>query len=104
MANQAKAAPNQLMFDPFCGTGSLLIAAAKFGSYVMGADIDYQMLHAKTRPSRINQKAREKDESVAANMLQYSLSHLYLDVFIGDFANCPLKDTIKFDSVICDRK
>lgn len=104
MANQAKCDKNQLMFDPFCGTGSLLIAAAKFGSYVMGSDIDYLMLHALTRPSRIKQKVREKDESIRANMNQYSLSHLYLDVFVGDFANCALIETIQFDSIITDRK
>lgn len=104
MANQALCDKNKLIFDPFCGTGSLLVAAAKFGSYVIGSDIDYLMLHAKTRPSRIRQKVREKDESVHANMVQYSLTHLYLDVFVGDFANCPLIDKIQFDSIISDRE
>lgn len=104
MANQAMCDKNQLMFDPFCGTGSLLIGAAKFGSYVIGSDIDFLMLHARTRPSRIQQKVREKDESVRANMNQYSLQHLYLDVFVGDFANCPLNNSIQFDSIISDRK
>lgn len=37
-------------------SGSLLIPAAYFGAYVIGSDIDYLMLHAKTRPSRITQK------------------------------------------------
>lgn len=32
--------------------GSLLIAAACFGGYVFGSDIDFLMLHARTKPTR----------------------------------------------------
>lgn len=32
--------------------GSLLVAAAKFGGHVIGTDIDYLMLHGRTRPTR----------------------------------------------------
>lgn len=77
MANQALAKPGDLVYDPFVGSGSLLVAAAKFGgrsfkitiddeffdnfaimkiAYVAGSDIDFLMLHGKTRPSRIKQK------------------------------------------------
>lgn len=56
MANQAKVNNCDLVLDPFVGTGSLLVAAAQFGGYVFGTDIDYLMLHARTRPSRITQK------------------------------------------------
>ena len=104
MANQGLCNPNDLMFDPFCGTGSMLIAGALFGSYVIGMDIDYLTLHAKTKPSRALQKVRAADESIRANMEQYNLQNLYLDVFVGDFANYPLKENLKFDSIICDRK
>lgn len=95
-----KVSPDNL----FHRTGSLLVSAAKFGSFVMGSDIDYLMLHAKTKPSRVQQKVREKDESIKANMIQYNLQHLYLDVFVADFSNCPLNDSIRFDSIITDRK
>lgn len=104
MANQALCDKNQIMLDPFAGTGSILVSAAKFGSYVMGCDIDYLMLHARTKPSRVNQKVRAKDESIKANMLQYNLQHLYLDVFVSDFSHCPLSDTVVFDSIITDRE
>lgn len=56
MANHAQVKPGDLILDPFVGSGSLLIAAAQFGGYVLGTDIDYLMLHAKTRPSRISQQ------------------------------------------------
>lgn len=55
MANQAQIKPGDLCLDPFVGSGSLLIAAAQFGGHVLGTDIDYLMLHAKTRPTRIKQ-------------------------------------------------
>lgn len=57
MANQAQVKNGDLVLDPFVGSGSLLVAAAQFGGYVFGTDIDYLMLHGRTRPSRISQKA-----------------------------------------------
>jgi tRNA (guanine10-N2)-methyltransferase len=50
------------MIDPFVGSGSLIVAAAEFGACVLGSDIDYLMLHAKTKPSRVGQKKRTKGE------------------------------------------
>lgn len=32
------------MFDPFAGTGSILVAAAHFGAVTLGADIDIRVL------------------------------------------------------------
>ena len=52
MANMACARPGTLTCDPFVGTGSLLISAAHFGSYVIGADISYKILHAQGKSSR----------------------------------------------------
>jgi tRNA (guanine10-N2)-methyltransferase len=40
MANQAKAGPSKLVYDPFVGTGSMLYTSAWFGARVMGSDID----------------------------------------------------------------
>uniref|UniRef100_A0A1A9W6M1 tRNA (guanine(10)-N(2))-methyltransferase TRMT11 n=1 Tax=Glossina brevipalpis TaxID=37001 RepID=A0A1A9W6M1_9MUSC len=102
MANQALVKPGDLVFDPFVGTGSLLVSAAKFGGYVLGADIDFMMLHARARPSRITQKVREKDESVRANLEQYNCSHRYLDVVVADFSNTLWRQNLKFDSIITD--
>lgn len=56
MANQAQVKDGDIVLDPFVGSGSLLVAAAEFGGFVIGGDIDYLMLHARTRPSRIKQK------------------------------------------------
>lgn len=35
MANQAQAGRGRLVYDPFVGTGSVLVAAAHFGAYTM---------------------------------------------------------------------
>lgn len=104
MANQALVRPNHLVFDPFVGTGSLLVSAAKFGAYVLGADIDYMMLHAKAKPSRIKQKVREKNESVLANLEQYQCASRYIDVVIADFSHSLWHKNFKLDSIITDRE
>lgn len=56
MANQAKVVNGDIILDPFVGSGSLLVAAAHFGGFVFGSDIDYLMLHGKTKPTRIKQE------------------------------------------------
>jgi len=56
MANQAQIRNGDLVLDPFVGTGSLLVAASQFGGYTFGTDIDFLMLHGRTRPTRISQK------------------------------------------------
>jgi tRNA (guanine10-N2)-methyltransferase len=36
--------PGSLVFDPFAGSGSILVAAAVFGATCFGADIDGRVL------------------------------------------------------------
>ncbi|XP_017057018.1 tRNA (guanine(10)-N2)-methyltransferase homolog [Drosophila ficusphila] len=102
MANQAMVRDGDLVFDPFVGTGSLLVSAAKWGGYVLGADIDYMMVHARCRPSRITQKVREKDESIRSNLKQYGCADRYLDIVVADFSNPLWHPRILFDSIITD--
>lgn len=104
MANQAGVLPGHLVLDPFVGSGSLLVAAAKFGAYVMGTDIDYMMLHAKTRPSRISQKVREADESIRANLRQYHCEQRYIDVVVADSSKENWTGQLELDAIITDRK
>jgi hypothetical protein len=46
--------------------GSLLVSAAQFGGYVCGADIDFLMIHAKTRPVRPNHKVNKFSRLIVA--------------------------------------
>lgn len=43
----AQVKDNQFVYDPFVGSGSLLVAAAHFNAFVMGADLDYNLIHSK---------------------------------------------------------
>ncbi|XP_039960648.1 tRNA (guanine(10)-N2)-methyltransferase homolog [Bactrocera tryoni] len=102
MVNQALVNNGDLVLDPFVGTGSLLVSAAKFGGYVLGADIDFMMLHGRSRPSRITQKVRERDERVRANLEQYGCGDRYIDVIISDFSNPLWREGVEFDAIITD--
>jgi len=102
MANQANVRPNSLVLDPFVGSGSLLVAAAYFGGYVCGTDINYLTLHGKSKPSRCNEKRRAADECVAANLAQYGLGSQYLDVIVADSALPLWKHQPLFDAIITD--
>ncbi|VVD00129.1 unnamed protein product [Leptidea sinapis] len=102
MANQAQVTMGDIVLDPFVGSGSLLVAAAHFGGYVWGSDIDFMMLHARTRPTRVGQKVRQKEESIKANMKQYGIESHYLDVLVSDFSLPLWRNDLKFDAIITD--
>lgn len=103
MANQAQIIHGDLVLDPFVGSGSLLIAAAEFGGYVLGTDIDYLMLHGKTRPTRKQDRHKpRKDESVLGNLKQYGLAQHYVDVVVAD-SSLPLwRPGLILDAIITD--
>lgn len=49
MNNMIHARPGGIVWDPFCGTGSILVGAAHFGAHTMGSDIDIRVIkHGKT--------------------------------------------------------
>lgn len=101
-ANVARVKPNDVVYDPFVGSGSLLVAAAYKGAYVMGADIDWKLLHGKSRPSRKGQKIRQPDESVRSNLRQYNLENRYLDIMVSDITRPAIVGRFKIDSIISD--
>jgi tRNA (guanine10-N2)-dimethyltransferase len=49
MVNLAKPKSGELVFDPFCGTGSMLIEAALIGCQVLGLDIQKRMARGTRR-------------------------------------------------------
>ncbi|XP_012344663.1 tRNA (guanine(10)-N2)-methyltransferase homolog isoform X1 [Apis florea] len=102
MANQAQVQKGDIVLDPFVGTGSLLVAASHFGGYTLGTDIDFLMLHGRTRPSRISQKTRGKDENIATNMSQYGKRSYYIDVVVSDFSYPLWRSDMCIDAIITD--
>lgn len=84
LAQMAQAAPGKLVYDPFVGTGSLLIACAALGAYVMGSDIDGRMIRGK--------KAREDPSAqtgIITAAIQYGLRDKFLDCLTFDITQHP---------------
>ncbi|CAJ1061533.1 tRNA (guanine(10)-N2)-methyltransferase homolog [Xyrichtys novacula] len=102
MANHAKIKKDDLVFDPFVGTGSLLVACSQFGAYVCGTDIDYNIIHGKGRSSRKNRTWRGPDENIRANLRQYGTEKMYVDVMVSDAAKPVWKKAALFDAIITD--
>ncbi|XP_066558150.1 tRNA (guanine(10)-N(2))-methyltransferase TRMT11 isoform X2 [Amia ocellicauda] len=102
MANHARVKPNDLVYDPFVGTGSLLVACAHFGSYVCGTDIDYNTIHGIGKASRKNQKWRGPDENIRANLRQYGAEKSYIDVLVSDASKTIWRAGAVFDAIITD--
>ncbi|CAO2833139.1 unnamed protein product [Amaranthus hypochondriacus] len=93
MANQGLAAPGKLVYDPFVGTGSVLVAAAHFGAMTMGADIDI----------RVVRDGRGPDRNVWSNFKQYGLQEP-ISLLRADNNLPPWRAGLKemFDAIICD--
>ncbi|TDH12111.1 hypothetical protein EPR50_G00067760 [Perca flavescens] len=102
MANHAKVNENDLVFDPFVGTGSLLVACSHFRAYVCGMDIDYNTIHGRGRSSRKDQKWRGPDENIRANLRQYGTEEMYVDVMVSDASKPVWRKAALFDAIITD--
>ncbi|XP_068737691.1 tRNA (guanine(10)-N2)-methyltransferase homolog isoform X1 [Montipora capricornis] len=104
MANQGQIFPGSFVFDPFVGTGSILLSCSHFGSFVMGSDIDYTLLHGRGRSSRANSKGkwRGRNENFRANLAQYGLSSRFSDMLVADAGRLGLRQIPLFDAIITD--
>ncbi|XP_074920021.1 tRNA (guanine(10)-N(2))-methyltransferase TRMT11 isoform X5 [Chelonoidis abingdonii] len=102
MANHGRVKPNDVVFDPFVGTGGLLISSAHFGAYVCGTDIDFNTVHGLGKASRKNQKWRGPDENIRANLRQYGLEKYYLDALVSDASKPIWRKEMLFDAIITD--
>jgi tRNA (guanine10-N2)-methyltransferase len=102
MSNMGCVTANSIVYDPFVGTGSLLVAASYYGAYVAGADLDYNLIHAKGLSSRKGQKYRKKEETIYNNLKQYGLEKKFLDILVADFSTKYIRESFKFDAIITD--
>ncbi|XP_073193338.1 tRNA (guanine(10)-N(2))-methyltransferase homolog isoform X3 [Lepidochelys kempii] len=75
MANHGRVKANDVVFDPFVGTG---------------------------KASRKNQKWRGPDENIRANLRQYGLEKYYLDALISDASKPIWRKGMLFDAIITD--
>lgn len=56
MCNQANVKVGSLIFDPFVGTGGLLIPPASHGAFTFGCDLDMRVLNGYS-VGRINKRS-----------------------------------------------
>jgi tRNA (guanine10-N2)-methyltransferase len=89
-ANMAHASPGKIFFDPFMGTGGLPLACAHFGAMAFGSDIDGRSIRGK------------KDCNPNSNLIQYDLTSFWLDSFVSDLTNTPLRVGRWLDGIVCD--
>lgn len=89
-ANFALSALGKMVYDPFVGTGSFAVSCSHFGALTLGSDIDGRQIRGK------------KGRSVLSNFQQYGLVSAYLDGFVSDLTNSPLRKTKFLDAIVCD--
>ena len=53
MANQGLIKKGSLVWDPFVGTGSILVSCAHFGAHVVGSDIDPRVIRGTKKGNTI---------------------------------------------------
>jgi len=88
-ANLALAGRGKVHYDPFTGTGSFPIACAHFGSCVLGSDLDGRSIRGAGKSK--GKGATKAERSVRGNFGQYDLLANYLDGFVADLTNTPLR-------------
>lgn len=88
MANMALLKENDLVLDPFVGTGSVLVACSTFGAKCFGIDIDIRVLSGK------------KSRNVFSNFAQYDLP--LPELIRADNSLSPLVFSDYFDAIVCD--
>eukprot|EP00249_Psilotum_nudum_P015771 c25510_g1_i1 orf=188-1663(+) len=93
MANQALIKPGMFVYDPFVGTGSILVAAAHYGATTLGADIDI----------RVVRDGRGPDCNVWSNFKQYNLP-FPVGLIRADNNAPPWRSSLSevLDAIICD--
>lgn len=93
MSNLGRVTKNSVVYDPFVGTGSLLVSAGHFGALCIGSDLDWKILHGKTKKGPI---------SVRDNFRQYKLKQP--EILCSDLScNQWRSNAAGFvDAIVCD--
>ena len=91
MANMAHVKENDLVNDPFCGTGSIMVACAALKAFVVGGDINILALRGK------------EEATIASNFDQYGLVRP-LGILRTDITHSSIRvvEGGWFDSIVCD--
>nr|GAT57654.1 RNA methylase [Mycena chlorophos] len=94
MANQALAAPSKLVYDPFCGTGSMLYPVTYFGAQSYGSDIDGRQMRGKG--------GADAPPGVFKAAKQYGVVNRFVDLCTFDVTQNPWRCGNLFDAIVTD--
>lgn len=104
MANMCRIKPGDLVYDPFCGTGSLLVAAAHFGAHTFGSDADGRSLKGGSWKFQSSLQIQQQCAFALKNYTTEQLSSLSGDeishpTMLTNFKlyNLPPPDRIRFN-------
>ncbi|KAI6191518.1 Aminotran-1-2 domain-containing protein [Aphelenchoides bicaudatus] len=103
-ANLSFIKSGDLVIDPFCGTGGLLLPCAHFGAFVVGSEINYKIGRAIGISSRLGEGDLIRGHhSVETNFKQYGLENQFLSIILADASKKLLwrKGTL-FDAIVTD--
>lgn len=97
MTNQSLAGPGKIVYDPFAGTGSLLLTSAAFGALTFGSDIDGRQLRGKCKldkatlclPRVLLTAGMHSASSIVDSAEQYGLTDRILDCAVFDLTVSP---------------
>ncbi len=92
MANLGLCRPGALVFDPFVGSGSVLVSCAHFGAACAGSDYDPRVFHDEAQQA-----------TIADNFRQYGFPERFLGVVRADFSQAWLRrGRPLFDAIVTD--
>ncbi|KAF7315392.1 RNA methylase [Mycena indigotica] len=94
MANQALATSSKLIYDPFCGTGSMAYPVAYFGAQVYGSDIDGRQIRGKG--------GKDSPPGVLKAAQQYGVADRIIDLCTFDVTVNPWRCGNLFDAIVTD--
>lgn len=130
--NIAQVQFGSLVYDPFVGTGSFIVAAGHFGAACVGSDIDVRMIKGKEveikpkskklskkekkcgkgtdNPGKSDKTSRVDPETscqietinIESNFEQYKTATYLVDAMAIDFTHDCFRPSAKFDAVLCD--
>ena len=106
MANINLAGPGKLVYDPFVGTGSLLVSCAHFGARCWGSDMDGRMVRGSEKDNVDGGTGKSMRKDVRSNFMQYGVEEGWMDGFVADLTHCPLRAVHQkggwLDGIVCD--
>ncbi|XP_065660331.1 tRNA (guanine(10)-N2)-methyltransferase homolog isoform X2 [Hydra vulgaris] len=102
MANIAEVQNKSFCYDPFVGTGSIILACSHFGGISGGSDIDFNVVFGRGKSSRAGSNLKAQDEIVRTNFEHYKIERKYWDILACDATHMPIRANELFDVIVTD--